>query len=159
MPEIPGAADRPWYRDGLPFTCTQCGHCCNIEGYVWVSEEEIEILAKHLGLEVHEFGGRYLRRVGNRFSLKEKPNHECIFWDQGCSVYAARPVQCRTFPFWPENIRDPKSWDRVVSECPGSGRGRKYSYEEIERLRRGIGETGLPPTGKGARGKTPGGRS
>jgi len=156
MAATPETAPTPWYRDGLPFQCTQCGHCCNIEGYVWMSESDIERAAAHLGIAVHEFGGRYLRRVGARFSLKEKPNHECIFWDQGCSIYPARPVQCRTFPFWPEVIRDAKSWQRVLTECPGSGKGRVYSLEEIERLRRGIGETGAPPPrGKGSKARRP----
>ena len=27
----------PWYRDGLRFECTRCGHCCTgAPGYVWV---------------------------------------------------------------------------------------------------------------------------
>jgi hypothetical protein len=124
-----------------------------------MSEEDIERAAAHLGLEVHEFGGRYLRRVGSRYSLKEKPNHECVFWDQGCTIYPARPVQCRTFPFWPEVIRNAKSWQKVLEECPGSGKGRVYSLEEIERLRQGIGETGAPPPKKtpGTRGGRSGG--
>ena len=140
----------PWYRNGLPFACTRCGLCCKIEGYVWMDEEEITRVAEHLGLEEHVFGGRYLRRVGKRWSLTEKKNHECIFWDDGCTIYSVRPTQCRTFPFWPENIETIEDWEFVVEECPGSGTGRIYPLEEIERLSRGIGETsgaGSPGTG------------
>ena len=125
----------PWYRDGLRFTCTQCGNCCTgAPGFVWVGLEEIERLAAHLGLEVDEFGRRFVRRVGRHHSLIERPNGDCVFWDRasGCTVYQARPVQCRTWPFWEENLEDPEEWARVQTGCPGSGSGRWYSVEEIE---------------------------
>ncbi len=140
MTNPPARSDRPWYEEGLPFSCTQCGHCCKIQGYVWMNDAEITEVAEFLGIEDHQFGGRFLRRVGKRFSLIEKPNHECIFWDEGCTIYSARPTQCRTFPFWKENIADPDAWEEVVEECPGSGTGRVYSLEEIERIRDGGGE-------------------
>jgi len=32
--------DRPWYADGLSFTCTCSGNCCTGgPGFVWMSEE------------------------------------------------------------------------------------------------------------------------
>ncbi len=131
-----------WYGEGLPFQCTQCGHCCRIEGYVWISSAEIEQIAEFLGLEVKEFRRRYLMRVGKKWSLKEKKNFDCVFWDEGCTVYPVRPSQCRTFPFWPENLQNVETWLEIVEECPGSGTGRVYSFEEIELLRLGVGETG-----------------
>lgn len=127
--------EAPWYRDGLAFECTRCGACCTgAPGYVWVGEEELRRLAGHLGLSPEAFAGRYVRRVGPRLSLVERPNGDCIFWDRGsgCTVYPARPVQCRTWPFWPENLETPEDWSRTARRCPGSGRGRVYSLEEIE---------------------------
>jgi Fe-S-cluster containining protein len=123
-----------WYREGLAFACTRCGACCTgAPGYVWVSPEEIEALAEHRGQTVQEFSVKFVRRVGHRYSLIEKPGGDCIFWDKssGCTVYAARPVQCRTWPFWPENVETPEDWDHVRSVCPGSGRGRVYTLDEI----------------------------
>lgn len=124
----------PWYRDGLSFTCTQCGACCTgAPGYVWVSVEEIQRLAEFRGEPLDEFSRRYVRRVGSRYSLIEKPGGDCVFWDKavGCAVYEARPTQCRTWPFWDENVETPEDWERTKSVCPGSGRGRHYSAEEI----------------------------
>ncbi len=124
----------PWYREGLAFTCTRCGACCTgAPGYVWVDSAEIAALAEHRGESVEEFGRRFLRRVGGRISLVERPGGDCIFWDKqaGCTVYASRPVQCRTWPFWPENIESPEAWDHVTGVCPGSGRGQVFSVEEI----------------------------
>ena len=117
-------SSKPWYREGLSFSCTRCGDCCTgAPGYVWVEREEIEELAKFLGLSPGKFGERYLRKVGRRYSLLEKPGGDCIFFDKGCTVYPARPVQCRTFPFWRSHLKSQRAWDEIAGECPGIGQG------------------------------------
>lgn len=142
MPGPQETASPPWYADGLRFGCTQCGHCCRIAGYVWVGAREIDAIARHLGLDERTFARKYLRKVDGHLSLTEKPNHECIFWDEGCTIYSVRPTQCRTFPFWNQTLRTESCWDAAAASCPGMGRGRAYAYEDIELLRRGHGETG-----------------
>jgi uncharacterized protein len=127
----PGA---PWYREGLAFSCTRCGACCTgAPGYVWVSHEEIARLAQFRSESIDEFSAKFLRRVGDRYSLIERPGGDCVFWDRqaGCTVYAARPVQCQTWPFWPENVETETDWAGVQQVCPGSGRGWLYSAQEI----------------------------
>ena len=135
------AADQesPWYRDGLRFACTQCGACCTgAPGYVWVDEEEIARLAEATGCDVDAFASRYVRRVGDRLSLIEYANGDCVFWsrDAGCSVYGARPTQCRTWPFWPRNLETPAAWRDVQRGCPGAGSpdGRWHSMVEIQEI-------------------------
>lgn len=126
--------ETPWYREGLAFTCTQCGSCCTgAPGYVWVNAEEITRLAEFRGETLTEFGSRFLRRVGDRLSLIERPGGDCIFWDRsiGCTVYPARPAQCQTWPFWSENIESAEAWGHVTQGCPGSGKGQVFSVEEI----------------------------
>ena len=126
---------RPWFADGLRFTCTQCGNCCTgAPGYVWVTDEEIAALAARLGLPLVPFEAQYVRDVNGRKSLVELPNGDCIFFDNVarlCTVYEDRPVQCRTWPFWRSNIRSPEAWQHTCSVCPGSGRGRLYSVDEV----------------------------
>jgi Fe-S-cluster containining protein len=124
----------PWYRDGLAFSCTRCGACCTgAPGFVWVTPEEIEQLAKLRGEPTERFSAKYVRQIGERYSLIEKPGGDCIFWDKtaGCTVYPARPSQCRTWPFWPENVETPADWKYTREICPGSGHGRLYSVDEI----------------------------
>jgi Fe-S-cluster containining protein len=103
---------------------------------VWVNAEEIAALAAHRGQTVAEFSRKFVRRVGDRYSLVEKPGGDCVFWDResGCTVYAARPIQCQTWPFWPENLETPDDWEHVESVCPGSRseQGRWFSLEEIQ---------------------------
>jgi Fe-S-cluster containining protein len=126
--------ETPWYREGLAFTCTQCGNCCTgAPGYVWVDEDEIARLAEFRGETIDGFARQFVRRVGGRYSLIERPGWDCIFWsrESGCTVYEARPVQCRTWPFWPENIATPEDWESIRPGCPGAGNGRVFTVEEI----------------------------
>lgn len=124
----------PWYREGLKFECTRCGDCCaGTPGYVWVDLDEIRRLASHLEITIELFGQTYLRRVEDRISLVEKAGDACVFWDSeaGCTVYDARPQQCRTWPFWSENLKDPKAWEATRQVCPGAGQGQIYSLGSI----------------------------
>ena len=130
-------SDKPWYHEGLKFTCTGCGDCCTgAPGFVWVNKMEIEALAAGLGMDVAQFEQTYVRQVGIRKSLIERPNFDCVFFDSAtrkCTVYNLRPQQCRTWPFWASNLRSPEVWEQICEVCPGSGRGRLAPLEEIQR--------------------------
>ena len=129
---------RCWFKGCLEFTCPQCGRCCTgAPGYVWVTRKEVAELAKLLDTTVERFAKRYLRKVGRRYSLKEKANYDCVFYEDGCTVYSARPHQCRTYPFWPENLKTRQAWDEVNVDCPGVGNGRLYPAELVQRIVRG----------------------
>jgi Fe-S-cluster containining protein len=129
--------ETPWYVAGLAFECLGCGKCCAgpEEGYVWVAEEEIAAIATSLGLTVAAFRARYVRQVGRRLSLVEKkPRKDCIFLEGNqCRIYAVRPMQCRTWPFWKSNIASPEDWSWAAQRCAGINRGTLYKPEEIRR--------------------------
>ena len=127
----------PWYADGLKFKCSGCGDCCTgAPGYVWVNKEEIAAIAEEMELDVEEFERLYVRKIGIRKSLKEFPNGDCVFFDtekRNCTVYKSRPKQCKTWPFWDSNLKNPEAWQETCKECPGSGQGKLYSLEQIEK--------------------------
>lgn len=118
---------------------------------MWVKREEIAALARYLQLSEEDFRRRYVRRVGPKLSLIEKrPSNDCIFLSReggriGCEVYPVRPMQCRTWPFWPENLKSANTWNAAATDCPGINRGRLYPLEEIERLRGGDDSTDPGP--------------
>ncbi len=127
-----------WYAEGLRFGCTGCGRCCTgAPGYVWVTEQEIQEMAHHIQLPIDLFYRRYVRRVGQRLSLIERRNGDCVFLRDGklCEVYPQRPRQCRTFPFWPLALRDRQGWESLREDCEGIDHpdGKLYTAEEIER--------------------------
>ncbi|MBM3963770.1 MAG: YkgJ family cysteine cluster protein [Planctomycetes bacterium] len=132
-----------WYAGGLSFQCTGCGNCCSgpSSGYVWVSDQEIERLAKGLGMadDLERFERQFLRRVGHRQSLVEYSDGDCIFLDpktRSCSVYEDRPRQCRTWPFWEGNLESPQRWAKAAKGCPGCNQGRLHTLGEIQRVLR-----------------------
>ncbi len=38
-------------------------------------------------------------------------------------MHAVKPVQCRTFPFWPDILHDAKTLSDTANYCPGIGQG------------------------------------
>ena len=110
-----------WYKEGLHFKCTGCGRCCSKEpGYVWLSEEDIEKASTHLSLSREAFLRKYTRFVNGEYSLIEMPNYDCIFLKENkCTIYEARPAQCRRFPFWPSNLESKKEWQETAKGCEG----------------------------------------
>jgi Fe-S-cluster containining protein len=125
----------PWYREGLRFSCRQCGACCTGDpGYVFLRRGEAAAIAASLAMKEKEFRRVFTRKAGGRTSLKEESDGRCVFYDEGCRVYDVRPVQCRTFPFWYWNLAKRENWETVAGECPGMNRGCRYSREEIEDL-------------------------
>jgi Fe-S-cluster containining protein len=132
-----------WYAAGLHFECAVCGRCCAGpgEGYIWVTPPEIELIAKHLNIAPEELRQRFLRQVRSRTTIVEHSvTKDCIFLravggTRQCAIYSVRPAQCRTWPFWPENLSRPEAWNRAAMRCPGINRGRLYTCEEIERIR------------------------
>jgi Fe-S-cluster containining protein len=133
---MPTESDEPWYSGGLRFSCTRCGKCCTGEpGFVWVTDEEIDAIAKYRNEPVWELIQLYTRRSKGRRTLREKANGDCIFFEssEGCTIYPVRPPQCRTWPFWESNLATPEDWERTESICPGSGEGELIPSDEITR--------------------------
>jgi hypothetical protein len=125
----------PWYADGLPFACTQCGNCCTgAPGVVWVTDAEIRAIAETRGESYGDVLIHHTRLVGGRRSLKEFANGDCTFFDgqtRRCTIYSARPAQCRTWPFWPGNLVNREAWARVETVCPGATRGELVPLDVI----------------------------
>ena len=127
-PEIPSASNGstlPWYGEGLRFKCTGCGKCCTgAPGFVWVDEEEINAIASTLGMNSEEFSNTYVRQVDNKQSLIEKKQtngeNDCIFLkNKACTIYNARPKQCRTYPWWVHNLTSESAWNETAADCEG----------------------------------------
>jgi len=116
--------DSSWYADGLRFECTGCGACCTGEpGAVWISDDEAQALADHLNLDLKTFYFKYTRKIGSKRSLIETQNgakYDCVFLkDNRCSIYKYRPKQCRTFPWWVQNLSSRKAWEEAAKHCEG----------------------------------------
>ena len=129
---------KPWFHKGLKFECTQCGNCCRTHdeySFVYLAEADVTALTTHLELDRATFLGRHCQEEDGWITLRiDEP--ACPFLNEagGCSVYEARPKQCRTWPFWVENLKR-TTWEGPVSDCcPGIGKGELVSADEVKRI-------------------------
>lgn len=126
-----------WWKKGVRFECQGSGKCCVSRGqygFVYTNLEERRALAKKLHMTTSAFTRTYCTKEDGYYVLKEEKNSpDCIFLkEKRCSVYEARPTQCKTWPFWPE-VMNAKTWSReVASYCPGVGKGKLWSADEIQ---------------------------
>lgn len=127
---------KPFWQEGLKFQCQGSGKCCvshGAYGFVFLTLSDRKRMAKHLGLTTAAFTRTYCDKKDDVWKLKDAATADCHFLkDKRCGIYEARPTQCRTWPFWPE-VLEARAWQRdVVSFCPGVGKGKLWSKQEIE---------------------------
>jgi len=128
---------KPFYADGLKFSCKRCSSCCRYDsGFVFLSEKDLENLTSTLKMDRNSFIKTYCRWVNDWkgdevLSLKEKSNKDCILWDNGCIAYEGRPLQCITYPFWESIISSVQSWEIAAASCPGINTGALHTEISI----------------------------
>ena len=101
-----------------------------------MTDDDIGHIAQVTGKSLGEIRHFHTRQIGGRTSLTEFANGDCTFFDgqtRRCTVYAARPAQCRTWPFWESTTATPAAWRDVQRGCPGAGTGDFVSVEAIGR--------------------------
>jgi Fe-S-cluster containining protein len=128
---------KKFYADGIRFQCQDCGECCLSRGqyaYVYLTAYDRKCLSDFLRISTRDFTVTYTDKTDGYLHLKD-PDKDCLFLEDGrCSVYDARPRQCRSWPFWPENMNK-KVWEKeIASYCRGIGRGRLFTEGEIDKI-------------------------
>jgi hypothetical protein len=120
-----------FFDNGLRFACQRCGACCTGDpGLVWVDGAEAVAIAEFMNC-ASVASAEFLLPRGEGFAIREHPDGRCWFYEEGCRIYALRPMQCRIYPFWLVHLRSEQSWQEAARQCPGIGQGRLYSRQEI----------------------------
>lgn len=128
----------PFYDEGLNFSCQRCSRCCRVEpGFVYLSYEDLTNLCNCFKLKETDFIKKYCRWVQyydntEVLCLLETTKYDCILWDNGCTAYNNRPVQCSTYPFWSFLLESKQDWDENEKYCPGINKGQVHEKSEIE---------------------------
>ncbi len=109
----------------LRFECQSgCINCCDQQGFVYLTEQDLKRAAEYVGLSAAEFESRYVYRTRTLLRLRKPRGSQCHFLlEHGCSIHPAKPTQCRTFPFWPELVENRREWKATGKYCPGIGTG------------------------------------
>lgn len=105
--------------DGNAFECRRCGHCCQGEGGIVLTDKDLARLAAHLGMEPERFASEHAVFKGGRLRLGVREDGWCVFFDSGCGVHPARPDVCRAWPFFRGNLLDAASWEMSLEYCAG----------------------------------------
>lgn len=129
-----------WFREksSLPFDCTACGKCCKTKGQVYMTPEEHTHAAELLGISKEEFiqqyashtledetNGELWLRLVDRSAHSD--DHGCVFLqeDNTCRIYEARPIQCSTYPFWPNILSSEQAWNKEVRRADDDQSGER----------------------------------
>lgn len=122
MPKTLKVLKKNWYDEGVPFKCTSCGKCCTGKGgIVSLTESEAQNIAQFLKMSFKKFMTLYCTKQMGKYILKDDPGTDnCIFLKENkCSIYENRPLQCKTFPYWPSIMRSKENWDEEAKCCEG----------------------------------------
>lgn len=119
--------------DHFRFTCQPgCTKCCEVEGFVYLSEDDLLKAAAFTGMTAADFEARYVYRMKHRMRLRKPPGAQCHFLREGgCAIHPAKPTQCRVFPFWPEAVRSRRAWKTLGQYCPGIGKGPLIQIQSV----------------------------
>lgn len=88
------------------YNCKKCpGYCCSYP-LIRLDKRDLERLAKHYGLSFDEAKAKFTKSAyGHKYVMRRKADpyfgRICRFFDtleRRCTVYAARPAICRSFP-------------------------------------------------------------
>lgn len=136
-------AATPWYaRHGLKFRCTLCGECCRRPGTVHMTKSEGTTIAGRLegpGATWESLLGElWVEDLDGSLKVDVPDDQACpLLGDDGqCVVHDVKPMQCATYPFWPEILQHKKEWKAERKYCEGidAARADRYSAEEIADL-------------------------
>ncbi len=110
--------------EAFRFRCTSCGNCCRGPGSVFFTPDELNAVFRYLELRGEEQAR--LRRLvvqgEENGYLVHRTAGACRFLgnDNRCTIYPVRPLQCRSFPFWPSTFADRSGLEATAKECPGT---------------------------------------
>jgi len=114
----------------IRFMCVRCGTCCSTGPNVALTIYDICRIARFLGVDWRDLRGKYI--VAYIADMIPVPalrglGDKCAFltFDDGlpyCSIYPARPMRCKLYPFLPISPSKPDAL-YVANGCLGVGEG------------------------------------
>ena len=130
---------KKFFENSIKFECQGSSNCCvsrGTYGFVYLSSKDLKRLSKFFSISILQFVKIYCDRTDGYLHLKEiNENGNCQFLKETkCSVYMSRPIACRTWPFWKENMNT-KKWNKeLINFCPGIGKGKLISSSMIQKI-------------------------
>ncbi len=124
-----------WEQEPIRFECQpDCFKCCMKPGVVNFDKEDIQKAAKFLEIKTSGFRQEFLKKDFGVWEMELQEGEVCKFLTmQGCGIHPSKPKQCRTYPFWKENLETRNHWQLTAGFCPGIGQGPVIPPAEIKK--------------------------
>ena len=108
----------------MTYNCKKCpGYCCSYP-LIALTKRDVERLAKHFDLSFKVAKTKFtVERYGHKYSMRRKKDVHfggiCRFFDTDkrcCTIYAARPATCRSYPGTRCGYYDFLAFERAAQE-------------------------------------------
>jgi uncharacterized protein len=122
----------------LDFKCTGCGDCCKGGGDVFFTDEDLNAIEEFYEIKDSQkakFRKKFIQYKENGLYVHSS-EIDCFFLkDNRCEIYSLRPLQCRSYPFWPSVYRSKDSLRTLQKNCAGAmkGTGKIFSRDSVIR--------------------------
>jgi len=123
----------------IRFGCTGCGRCClghADENVIELISGEAKKISQYLSMDLNDFMKKYSVKLENHDDgIAFSPQGCCVFLQENnrCAIYAVRPRQCQTYPYWPEIMSSESAWNAEAGRCEGINAGEIISTERIDK--------------------------
>ncbi len=113
------------YPQNVRFACSKCGLCCGDTAqkkrHILLLETDVQQIAAHSRQPVNLFAAKTDGKEPYIYEMhKSTETGKCIFLQNNqCTVYEARPLICRFYPFELTTAENGEPCFRVTFECPG----------------------------------------
>lgn len=124
----------------MKFKCQQTGKCCSApkDNYLFLTDGDVTAIEFASGKSRLEFSEHYdfkttrFKRSGRFRVMKMNEDRRCPFLKGGhlCGIHDFKPVQCATWPFWPEIVADVEIQEAASQFCEGIGKGDELPIKE-----------------------------
>ena len=114
------------------FQCTQCGECCKGFGGTYMTPEDVDRIAAHIGVSRERFLDEYCEMADGMPVIAVGEDGYCLFFKENCSIHEVKPRMCRAWPFIDAVERAPSNWDLMAGACDGICTG--IPHDDIRRI-------------------------
>jgi len=129
------------YPAAVHFQCVKCGICCGDTKekarHILLLKIEAEQIATTTSQPTSKFTEKIKNKAPYNYEMKKTKNGKCIFLENNrCTIYTARPLICRFYPFELKITHDGKHTFLYTLECPGINKGHMLSKNYYRKLLR-----------------------
>jgi Fe-S-cluster containining protein len=127
------------YPKRIHFGCERCALCCGDSKHrvrrILLLNIDVDRVLKSQSMALEAFAVKIEGFEPYMFQMKKTVDGSCVFLrNDSCSIYEARPLICRFYPFQLQNRGNDRYVFRYTEECPGIGKGPQLERRFFEEL-------------------------